>query len=78
MSASLGSSLEGMPWWVTLIGVSLWPVAYICRWLAILLLDSKALDKADSAQIPAIMTAMTRHRADDGPGTLRRRRDPPI
>ncbi|MDT3399433.1 hypothetical protein RKE29_22765 [Streptomyces sp. B1866] len=39
-----------------------WPVVYICRLAVIYLLGSKALDKANPAQVPAIMDAVTERR----------------
>jgi hypothetical protein len=51
-----------MPWWAYLIGGVAWLLSYICRQLVLLVLASKALDKAEAKHIPAIMTVLYRGR----------------
>jgi hypothetical protein len=54
-------AVHGIPWWATMIAVSLGPAAYICRQILLFKLANKALDKATPAQIAAVMTAITGH-----------------
>ncbi|QYC43118.1 hypothetical protein Nocox_27610 [Nonomuraea coxensis DSM 45129] len=53
-----GAMVLGMPWWAYLIGSVAWLLAYICRQLVLLLLASKALDKAEARHVPAVMTVI--------------------
>ncbi|MEV5893488.1 hypothetical protein [Nonomuraea fuscirosea] len=64
MSAAL---LSSVPWWALLIGGVVWLLAYICRQLVLLLLTSKALDKAQSEHIPAIMAVLHPGRTSTSP-----------
>jgi hypothetical protein len=52
-------AMHGIPWWSVVIAVSLGPVAYMCRTYLLYRLADKALDKASSNQVPAIITAIT-------------------
>lgn len=67
------SVLADLPWWAWLSVTLPGPALYICRLFVIYRLGSKALDKANPAQLPAIMNAVTaRHeRTQRGAGSTR-------
>lgn len=52
------AAAHGMPWWAA-IPASLGPAAYICRMVLKYRLASKALDKAPSCDIAAVMAAIS-------------------
>ncbi|GAA1633060.1 hypothetical protein GCM10009733_032480 [Nonomuraea maheshkhaliensis] len=66
MSAAL---LSSVPWRALIIGGAVWLPAYICRQPVLLLLTSKALDKAHSEHIPAIMAVLQPGRTSTSPET---------
>jgi hypothetical protein len=63
MTHRLLTVAHAMPWWAA-IPASLGPTSYICRMLLQYKLASKALDKAPSRDIAAVMAAIS----NPGPG----------
>jgi hypothetical protein len=56
--------LSGAPWPAVLLAVLSCAAAYTARWYLLYRLASKALDKVDSAGIPAVMTSVTGQTAE--------------
>lgn len=72
------SAVHGMPWWGYLVAVLACSFIYICRLTVVLLLGSKALDKALPEHASAIMDAVTGHRPGaDRPSSSERTKSSP-
>lgn len=51
--------LHVLPWWACLAIALSCPATYICRLVVMFRLGSKALEKANPEQVPAVMAAIT-------------------
>jgi hypothetical protein len=60
VGSPLAALAAGLPWWAYLAGTCVWASSYIYRQYVFYRLGSRALERAEPAQIPAVITAITR------------------